>query len=118
MCAVEWLQSTVHVEFDVVPPPGMSKKRAIVKLIGHSLRRVSYWDVVPPPGPPTRRARSAKVRCCGLRRVGRWCVSSPRMSKKRAIVKLIWNSIRRVSYWDVVPPPDPPTKQAQGTKLN
>ena len=26
MCAVEWLQSTVHVEFDVVPPPGFPKR--------------------------------------------------------------------------------------------
>ena len=39
-CAVEWLQSTVHVEFDVVPPPRLAKKRAIVKLIGNSLRHV------------------------------------------------------------------------------
>ena len=24
-CEVEWLQSTVHLEFDVVPPPGFPK---------------------------------------------------------------------------------------------
>ena len=41
MCAVEWLQSTVHMEFDVCPPPRLSKRRAIAKLIGNSLRRTS-----------------------------------------------------------------------------
>ena len=41
MCAVEWLQSTVNLEFDVVPPPR----------------------------PPERRARRVKARCCGLRHV-------------------------------------------------
>lgn len=44
MCAVEWLQSTVYQEFDVVPPPGS----------------------------PARQARRAKARCCGLRRGGVW----------------------------------------------
>ena len=75
---------------DVCPPPGMSKKRAIVKLIGNSLRRVSYWDVVPPPGPPTRRARSAKVRCCGLRRVGRWGVSSAKTVQEASDSEADW----------------------------
>jgi len=28
-----------------------------------------HWCVVPPPGPPARRARRAKARCCGLRRI-------------------------------------------------
>ena len=37
---VEWLQSTVCRYLDVVPPPGLSKKRAIAKLIGNSLRRI------------------------------------------------------------------------------
>lgn len=40
MCAVEWLQSTVYLGVDVVSPPGLSKKRAIAKLIGNSLRRI------------------------------------------------------------------------------
>ena len=43
-CEVEWVQSTVYLEFDVVPPPGLSKKRAAAKLIGNSLRRVSVCD--------------------------------------------------------------------------
>ena len=34
----------VHYPFsDVVPPPRLSKKRAIAKLIGNSLRRVNMW---------------------------------------------------------------------------
>ena len=41
MCAVEWLQSTVYVGFDVVLPPRLSEKRAIAKLIGNSPRRTS-----------------------------------------------------------------------------
>lgn len=43
-CAVEWLQSTVYVGFNVVPPPGLSKKRAVAKLIGNSLRCGRVWD--------------------------------------------------------------------------
>ena len=37
-CAGEWVQSTVYLGYDVVPPPG----------------------------PPTRRARKEKARGCGL----------------------------------------------------
>jgi len=35
-CAFEWLQSTVYLEVNVVPPPGLFKKQAMVKLIGNS----------------------------------------------------------------------------------
>ena len=38
---VEWLQSTVCRYWDVVPPPGLSKKQAIAKLIRNSLRRTN-----------------------------------------------------------------------------
>ena len=44
-CAVEWLQSTVHMEVDVCSTPGLSKKRATAKLIVNSLRRVVRWGV-------------------------------------------------------------------------
>lgn len=36
------------------------------------------------PRPPTSRARSAKARCCGLRRVGGCECPLPRMSTKQA----------------------------------
>lgn len=44
---------------------------ASLKGEGEVLRSTAcqHWGVVPPPGPPTRRARRAKARGCGLRRI-------------------------------------------------
>ena len=92
-----WVAVTRPTLFRVVPPPGLSKKRAIAKLIGNSLRRtnakmcVLHKDcprnkhmvrssVVAVDGvsvgrcssfarPPTRRAQRAMTRCCGLWRI-------------------------------------------------
>lgn len=37
MCAVEWVQSTVYLEFDVCPPPRLPMKQAqVAKLSGCS----------------------------------------------------------------------------------
>lgn len=45
-------------------------------------------------------------------------VLPPELSKKRAIAKLIGNSLQRVGGFECPHTPGPPAKQAQGAKLN
>ena len=52
----------VHYPFsDVVPPPRLSKKRAIAKLIGNILQRVGGFECPHQPGQPTKQAQGAKL---------------------------------------------------------
>ncbi|WP_158696685.1 hypothetical protein [Mogibacterium diversum] len=50
----------MHLDSDVVPPQGLSEKRAIAKLIG-TVYGVSVIDVCPPPRLSKKQVQGAKL---------------------------------------------------------